>query len=90
MLFAIREPGWRPRYTVYLEPLAPAMKGGRRALRDKSVTALTQAFTSRIEERVREYPAQYLWLHRRWKTPSPDTAEQDGATRPDPAPSHSI
>ncbi|MXV96210.1 MAG: lysophospholipid acyltransferase family protein [Gemmatimonadetes bacterium] len=90
MLFAIREPGWRPRYTVHLEPLAPAAKGGRRARRDESVRALTRAFTSRIEERVREYPAQYLWLHRRWKTPPPDAAGTDGATRRDQAPSHSM
>ena len=90
MLFAIREPGWRPRYTVHLEPLVPATKGGRRSRRDQAVAALTQAFTSRIEERVRQYPAQYLWLHRRWKTAPPEGLEDDEATRPGPAPSHSV
>ena len=67
-LFAIRLPGWRPRYRVYIEPLVAA-----HGARGEGMEALTQAFTTRIEERVREYPGQYLWLHRRWKTAPPET-----------------
>jgi hypothetical protein len=33
--------------------------------------ANTQRFTSIIEEYVRKYPEQWLWVHRRWKTLSP-------------------
>ena len=29
---------------------------------------ITQAYTSAIEEIVREAPEQYLWIHRRWKS----------------------
>lgn len=32
-----------------------------------SAIALTQAFTTLLEEGVRQAPEQYLWLHRRWK-----------------------
>lgn len=31
----------------------------------------TAAFTAAIEEYVRRYPSQWLWMHRRWKTRPP-------------------
>ena len=33
-----------------------------------TVENITQSFTSLLEKRVREYPEQYFWFHRRWKT----------------------
>lgn len=35
--------------------------------RPDPIAAMTQRFTSMIEEMVRKYPEQYFWLHRRWK-----------------------
>ncbi|MCA9784476.1 MAG: lysophospholipid acyltransferase family protein [Candidatus Cloacimonetes bacterium] len=35
---------------------------------DEHVQALTQRFTTLLEERVRAHPAQWFWMHRRWKT----------------------
>lgn len=29
---------------------------------------ITQRYTTALENRVRQYPEQYFWLHRRWKT----------------------
>jgi len=35
--------------------------------RPDAVRAITQRFTSALERGVRKAPAQYFWLHRRWK-----------------------
>ena len=35
---------------------------------EADIVANTQKFTSIIEEYVRKYPEQWLWVHRRWKT----------------------
>ena len=63
----IRRAGWKPRYDIHIEPVEVASGGRGRA----AVAAVTQAFTARLEERVRQYPEQYLWHHRRWKTAPP-------------------
>jgi KDO2-lipid IV(A) lauroyltransferase len=64
---AIREEGPSPRYVVHLEPVEVEPSGRL----DQDVLALTQAYTRRLEEYIRRFPAQYFWLHRRWKTAPP-------------------
>lgn len=39
--------------------------------RISSIKDLTQWYTSKLEEMIREAPEQYWWLHRRWKDPRP-------------------
>ena len=36
-----------------------------------NVRALTQWYTNRLEEIIRAEPAQYWWLHRRWREKKP-------------------
>jgi len=38
---------------------------------EADIQANTQKFTTVIEEYVRKYPEQWLWVHRRWKTRPP-------------------
>ncbi len=75
--YTIRRAGWKPRYDIYIEPVQAAGGGRGRA----AVAAVTQAFTTRLEEHVKEHPEQYLWHHRRWKTPPP--GEQEPGTTTD-------
>ena len=38
---------------------------------EEEIVANTANFTRLIEEYVRRYPDQWLWVHRRWKTRPP-------------------
>ena len=38
---------------------------------DRDVRSVTQLLTRVVEENIRQYPDQWLWIHRRWKTRPP-------------------
>ncbi len=46
----------------------PAMELIRTGEDDADVLTNTALFTEKIEQFVRKYPEQWLWVHRRWKT----------------------
>ncbi|MBV9215038.1 MAG: lysophospholipid acyltransferase family protein [Acidobacteria bacterium] len=50
--------------TFYGDFIEPQMASGRR----DEIKRLTAAFTKATEDFIRQYPEQYFWLHRRWKT----------------------
>lgn len=57
----IRLPNGRFRLEITDELVLPRDKNG-----DVDIRGTTELVTSVIEEWVREYPAQWLWMHRRW------------------------
>ena len=48
------------KYKLHIQPVVPKGKS--------TVKSITQAFTTLLEEKVRKFPEQYFWFHRRWKT----------------------
>jgi len=65
-VFIHRESGGRHR--VIIDPAVPLSPTGDR---ERDVVLATAAFTRVIEAKVRQYPDQWFWLHRRWKTRPP-------------------
>lgn len=64
-----------PGFTVWDENLGkyrlrfdPAIELIRTGDLESDIIANTQKFTKVIEDYVRKYPDQWLWVHRRWKT----------------------
>lgn len=46
-------------YKIHIQPIIPP---------EDSIQSITQTFTHMIEEKIRLFPEQYFWFHRRWKT----------------------
>ena len=67
-----------PGFTVWDESLRkyrlhfdPALELVRTGDLEADIVTNTQKFTKVIEDYVRRYPEQWLWVHRRWKTRPP-------------------
>ena len=65
--FTIWDPGLK-KYRLRFDPRAKLV---RTADPEADVVANTALFTKIIEDYVRRYPEQWLWVHRRWKTRPP-------------------
>ncbi|HKW16297.1 MAG TPA: lysophospholipid acyltransferase family protein [Terriglobales bacterium] len=59
---------WDPVLQKYRLRFDPAVELVRTGNTERDVVANTAQFTKVIEEYVRRYPDQWLWVHRRWKT----------------------
>ena len=50
-------------YVIDIEPIS--VEG------ENDIFNITQSFTSHLEDKIRLFPEQYFWFHRRWKTKKP-------------------
>jgi KDO2-lipid IV(A) lauroyltransferase len=62
--FTIWDPVLR-KYRLHFDPAVELLRTGND---ETDIAANTQLFTKIIEDYVRRYPDQWLWVHRRWKT----------------------
>ena len=60
--FLVRVAPWKYKVVVF-----PVLWPNSSADREKEILRLTQAYTSYLEQVVREHPGHYLWMHRKWK-----------------------
>ena len=82
---ARRVAGSRFRMTVY-PPIEPPLPTGDHA---RDIQAFTEKISSFIEERVRERPEQWLWIHRRWTEPGGLVRKRAQALLPGAGPAES-
>jgi len=59
---------WDKELGKYRLRFDPALELVRTGNLEADIVANTQMFTKVIEDYVRKYPDQWLWVHRRWKT----------------------
>jgi KDO2-lipid IV(A) lauroyltransferase len=58
----------RRKYVLYFDPALDLRRGGNE---DADIAANTALFNRVLENWIRRYPEQWLWVHRRWKTRPP-------------------
>jgi KDO2-lipid IV(A) lauroyltransferase len=66
---------WDKSKQKFLLQVGPALSFEGTGEEQEDVRRLTQAFTKVVEDYVRRYPDQWLWIHRRWKTRPPGDPE---------------
>lgn len=66
---------WDQTKQKFLLNIGPALSFESTGEEPEDVRRLTQAFTNVVEDYVRRYPDQWLWIHRRWKTRPPGEPE---------------
>jgi KDO2-lipid IV(A) lauroyltransferase len=59
---------WERQLRKYVLRFEPALELIRTGDEETDIVANTAMFTKVIENYVRRYPDQWLWVHRRWKT----------------------
>jgi KDO2-lipid IV(A) lauroyltransferase len=65
---------WRDDERRYVLEFGPPFQLIRTGDNEADILANTQLFTAAIENYIRRYPDQWLWVHRRWKTRPPGEA----------------
>jgi len=66
--FTVRDKALR-KYILRFDPAVELIRTGDN---ESDIVANTAKFTKVIEDFIRRYPEQWLWVHRRWKTRPPD------------------
>ena len=59
---------WEEAKCKYVLRFGEALKLVSTGVADEDMVANTALFTTTIEGYIRQYPEQWLWMHRRWKT----------------------
>jgi KDO2-lipid IV(A) lauroyltransferase len=59
---------WEPTELRYVLHFGPELVFARSGDAEADILAATQQCTQAIEDWIRRYPDQWLWIHRRWKT----------------------
>ena len=62
---------WSEEKGKYLLIVEPPLSIDRTDDEEENVRRLTLSMTQRIENQIRRYPGQWLWIHKRWKTRPP-------------------
>ena len=77
-VFLVRQQGGRHR--VYVGPAIEPPPDRT----PETIRAYTQRYTRVIENAIREHPEQWIWVHRRWRTPPEGDASTSPATGEEP------
>ncbi len=62
---------WEPREGMYVLHFGPELEVSATGDQEEDALVNTARYTAVIEDYVRRYPDQWLWMHRRWKTRPP-------------------